>query len=182
MSSFFGFRVVGALFLCAALGAVGCGDDDGTGTDAGSVRVDAGGGGGDAGGSVDAGGGLDGAVVGDAGATADGGVVADAGATVDAGGVAGDAGIGVDSGSVDAGPGGAVCGGFGGDTCASTEFCDYTLADICGAADATGICRPRPELCTDIYMPVCGCDGMTYSNACFAHGAGVAVASEGPCT
>ena len=33
--------------------------------------------------------------------------------------------------------------------CADAEFCDIPVEGICGAADATGICRVRPEACTE---------------------------------
>jgi hypothetical protein len=40
----------------------------------------------------------------------------------------------------------------------------------------------KPEACTDIYLPVCGCDGNTYASDCSAAMKGVSVASQGECT
>ncbi len=52
-----------------------------------------------------------------------------------------------------------------------------------GACEGEGECARRPEMCTDVFEPVCGCDGETYGNACAAAvaaaGEGVAAASEG---
>ncbi len=73
-----------------------------------------------------------------------------------------------------------VCGGLAGVPCAEGEYCAYDEAS-CGAADRTGVCRPRPELCTLEYGPVCGCDGETYGNACEAASAGVSIAHRGEC-
>jgi hypothetical protein len=66
-------------------------------------------------------------------------------------------------------------------TCADGEYCNFPPAAICGRADGSGTCEPKPEACDAIYDPVCGCDGMTYSSACAAAMAGVAVEREGTC-
>lgn len=75
----------------------------------------------------------------------------------------------------------AVCGGLQGKDCKKDEWCDYPDGSACGAADQQGTCQPRPEVCTKIYQPVCGCDGRTYGNACEAHENGVDVSKEGEC-
>lgn len=75
-----------------------------------------------------------------------------------------------------------ACGGLLGLQCDAGELCDYELEDICGAADQTGVCKPQPEFCAEIYSPVCGCDGVTYSNECFANAAGTSISAVGECT
>jgi hypothetical protein len=84
----------------------------------------------------------------------------------------------------DAGSGGTTsgrCGTRGGVTCAMDEFCQFEANTMCGAADQGGTCTKKPEVCTAIYKPVCGCDGKTYGSDCSANGAGVSVASQGEC-
>ncbi len=65
-----------------------------------------------------------------------------------------------------------------GELCEPNEHCAYDTAYACGGS---GSCQPRPELCPRILMPVCGCDGATYDNACEANRAGTDVAAEGEC-
>jgi Kazal-type serine protease inhibitor domain len=74
-----------------------------------------------------------------------------------------------------------VCGGFAGLVCDATEWCDYPLVATCGIGDQFGTCRKRPDVCTREYMPVCGCDGKTHSNACVAAAEGTDVAYPGTC-
>ena len=74
-----------------------------------------------------------------------------------------------------------VCGGFPGLVCSDSEWCDYPESAPCGLVDQFGVCRPRPDFCPEVYIPVCGCDGETYGNFCDAARNGVDVASEGEC-
>lgn len=79
------------------------------------------------------------------------------------------------------GPAGAMCGGLAGFGCAAGLYCDFAIDAHCGAADQTGVCKPKPEMCTEQYDPVCGCNDKTYPNACFAAREGIAVAAKGEC-
>ena len=74
-----------------------------------------------------------------------------------------------------------VCGGLAGFVCGDKEWCDFPDAAACGSTDQFGTCETRPEVCAMIFMPVCGCDGMTYGNSCQAHAAGFDVAYAGAC-
>jgi hypothetical protein len=79
--------------------------------------------------------------------------------------------------------GNTTCGARAGDTCATDEYCYYTPAALCGRADATGTCTKIPEdsACITVSDPVCGCDGITYGNACEAKRAGASVDHTGEC-
>ena len=63
------------------------------------------------------------------------------------------------------------------------QYCDYDEAAACGDNGAQSICKPRsqPADCDAADEPVCGCDGVTYTNACQAHSWSIGVRSQGPC-
>ena len=76
---------------------------------------------------------------------------------------------------------GTTCGGLGGMSCASNEFCDLQ-AGACNVSDATGTCVLNVGVgCTTIYQPVCGCNGHTYPSDCDRQAAGVSKKSDGAC-
>lgn len=83
--------------------------------------------------------------------------------------------------SAEAPPSGPACGSRGLAECAEGSFCAFPEGADCGRADAPGTCAPKPEVCTFQFVPVCGCDGQTYGNACSAASAGVSVDFVGEC-
>lgn len=64
------------------------------------------------------------------------------------------------------------------DDCGKGFYCEIPSIGQC---DKRGVCTESPGFCTEDYTPVCGCDGTTYSNACYAAVAGKNIASDGAC-
>jgi Kazal-type serine protease inhibitor domain len=76
---------------------------------------------------------------------------------------------------------GAMCGGYPGIQCEAGSYCAIEAGQCKTIADVTGICRKKPQVCTQQSQPVCGCDNKTYGNSCMAAAAGASIASEGAC-
>jgi len=63
----------------------------------------------------------------------------------------------------------------------SSKASSFSLS-INGSSNCQVSTPPQPgRICLDNYNPVCGCDGRTYSNACYANRDGVTVNYQGVC-
>ena len=64
--------------------------------------------------------------------------------------------------------------------CRPFQFCETTPGE-CRSEEAFGTCTVIPRVCPIGIDVVCGCDGLTYVNACYADAAGVSVDHHGEC-
>lgn len=73
-----------------------------------------------------------------------------------------------------------VCGAIVALACEQDQMCQLPVGS-CDKPDTRGRCVAIPELCPKILAPVCGCDNVTYTNACEAMRNGVNIAYERAC-
>lgn len=73
-----------------------------------------------------------------------------------------------------------LCGALIALACEQDQMCALPVGS-CDNPDARGSCVSIPGLCPKILAPVCGCDGVTYTNGCEAMRAGVNLAYERAC-
>jgi hypothetical protein len=76
---------------------------------------------------------------------------------------------------------GTFCGGIVGTQCDTGLYCDVNVTNACNGADLGGTCKSVPDICYLAFIPVCGCDGLTYTNDCKRLAAKVQLAHTGAC-
>jgi hypothetical protein len=76
---------------------------------------------------------------------------------------------------------GQMCGGYAPIPCDAGLWCQMPTAQ-CQMADGPGTCAKAPDVCAEIFLPVCGCDGKTYGNDCERQAQKVSKAHDGKCS
>jgi len=75
---------------------------------------------------------------------------------------------------------GQRCGGLIGIPCDAGLWCQKP-PNTCRIFDGFGKCTRIPKVCTQIFRPVCGCDGKTYPNDCVRQSRQAQLAHAGRC-
>ncbi|MEL7047510.1 MAG: Kazal-type serine protease inhibitor family protein [Pseudomonadota bacterium] len=75
---------------------------------------------------------------------------------------------------------GEPCGSRAQITCAKGLWCEPP-AGLCSVAERLGKCQTAPQVCTREYIPVCGCNSVTYGNECTRRSARVGLDYKGEC-
>jgi hypothetical protein len=87
----------------------------------------------------------------------------------------------VGAGTADAAKQGQMCGGIAGIQCDAGLWCQMPTGQ-CVIPDGAGTCAKAPEICNQIFLPVCGCNGRTFSNDCERQMSKVSKAHDGRCS
>ena len=63
----------------------------------------------------------------------------------------------------------------------SYGFTDGKLKCTSGCQVSTEDCIKEEKTCPSIFKPICGSDGLSYTNSCYAEAVGVGIACDGKC-